>query len=149
MDIASLVISGLSALAAGIAVLFARRSALASKRSADAAADMATIDRERREEEVAEALRNRVRFKLEQVSRDSWVLTNVGTNSAYGVHVDTGDLHVDESAQYDFDEFPAGHPERYLLLRTMGTMTGHVLVTSHHQPDCSDEPPREQRLVGP
>ena len=58
------------------------------------------------------------------------MLQNVGTDTAYGVHVDVGDLLVDAPAT-DFDEFPSGHSEEYLFLFHLGTESTHIAVTWH------------------
>ena len=144
MTVASFVLSCFALVVAGIAVLYAHRqtraaeqSAAESKRSADAAADMAKIEQERRAEEVAEAERHRVRFELEHQSRSAYLLRNVGTDSAYGVNVETEVLV--SRGEVDFDEFRAGDAHKYLLTSTWGG-PDHIVVSWHHRPDRSDVP---------
>jgi hypothetical protein len=154
MEIAALVIALLSAAGTVWAAWYARaqkviakEAAGDAKRSADAAAEVAKIERDRRSEEVAAADASRVDFELVRRGGDSWLLRNKGTESAFGVHVDPGNLR--SRGEMDFDEFPAREARRYLFVRTLGSdQTDHVLVTWHHLPDLSD-PPRQQKLYGP
>lgn len=155
MEIASFVIACVSATGALWAVWYARaqktiavRATEEAKRSADAAADVAAIERERRAEEVAEADRQRVRFVLEHEHGHAYRLHNLGTDTAFGVHVDTGGMGVQDEVT-DIDEFPSGDAPRYLLARTMDpSQADYVLVTWHHLADRSD-PRRSARLYGP
>jgi hypothetical protein len=155
MTVASFVISVLSVVVASVVVWYGRGqkraadlSAAEAKRSADAAAEAADIERARREEEIADAERRRVRFQLVKEGGHAYLLWNVGTDTAYGVHVDTGGLGMQDEIT-DFDEFEAGSEQRYLLSRTMGSgQDEHVVVTWHHRPDRSDEQ-RTAKLLGP
>jgi hypothetical protein len=155
MTIASFVISVLAVVVAAAAVWYGRGqkraadlSAAEATRSADAAAQVADIERVRREEEVAAAKRRRVRFVIVKEGGQAHLLRNVGTDTAYEVHVDTGGMGVQDEIT-DFDEFEAGSEHRYLLARTMGPgQTDHVVVTWHHLPDRSDEQ-RIAKLLGP
>lgn len=138
MDIAAFVLSliaiGISALAAG----YARRQALASEdsarestRSADAAQEVASYQRD-------EVERNRVDFVLEPSGGDTHMLSQQGTDIAYGVNVDAGDLRVEDEV-YDFEVFPPGQAERIYLSPSMATVTSHVTISWHQVPDLSDE----------
>jgi len=155
MDIASFVISCFAAVAAGAAVWYGRgqkraadRSAAEAKRSADAAAEMAEVERARRAEEVAETERRRVRFELVPEGGSAHVLINTGTDAAYGVHVDTGNLGV-MGEDTDFEVFEPGDQHRFLLSRRVDAdLVEHVVVTWHHRPDRSDER-RMVKLLGP
>jgi hypothetical protein len=146
MEVASFVLSlvaiGIAAVAAG----YARRGAMASEdsaresmRSADAAQEAISYQRD-------DVERNRVVFSLEPVGHDGHLLRNDGTHSAFGVHVDTGGLGVDNPIT-DYDEFRAGQVEEYMLLLTMGVRTTHVTVTWHQQADRSDEQRRVELYV--
>jgi len=124
MTIASFVISCLAAVAAVAATWYGRGQKLAAdwaaaeaKRSADAAAEVTEIERARRAVEVADADRRRVRFELMPDGNHAYLLRNVGTDTAYGVHVETGGMGTVEEAQ-GFDEFEAGSKHRYFLART-------------------------------
>jgi hypothetical protein len=148
MDVAAFVISCLGLVVAVVAGWYSHRSVAEAKRSADAAADVADVERARRADEVAEAERRRVRFELVPEGGQEYVLQNAGTDTAYEVHVDTGGLGFQDEVA-DFDEFEAGGEHRYLLARTMDPdQAEHVVVTWHHRPDRSDQP-RSQRLLGP
>lgn len=126
----------------------AARAADEAKRSADAAAEVAEIERNRRAEEVAAAEAGRVKFELIPESGSTYLLANTGTESAFGVHVDTGGMGT-SGEEVDFDEFPANEGCRYVLGRGYGShQADHVLVTWHHLPDLSD-PPRSAKLIGP
>lgn len=155
VTVASFVISCLAVVAAVGAVWYSRgqkraaeQAAAEARRSADAAAEVATIERDRRAEEVAEADRLRVRFELEHQSGQAFLLRNVGTEIAYGVHVDTEGLGTGGEVE-DFEKFSPDDAHRYLLSSTLDCDgTERVLVTWHHRQDRSDEP-RSVRLLGP
>lgn len=148
MIVASFVISCLALVAACAAAWYARRQAHAAEqatiqaqRSADLAAEVVDIERERRADEVAEADRLRVHFELEHLRQQAYVLRNTGTDCAYGVQVEfAGPLRGDEY----IDEFAAGDTRKY----TMGGLgsSDHVVVTWHYLSDQSD-PPQSKRLL--
>jgi hypothetical protein len=125
----------------------AEQSAVEAKRSADAAAEMARIEQERRTEEVAEADRHRVRFVLDFESGSTYLLRNIGTDTAYWVHVDMGGMGVAGEVE-DFEEFPPGEVHRYVLARIFGDKLDHIVVTWHHRSDRSDSP-QSTKLYGP
>lgn len=144
MTIASFVISCVAVLVAVGALWYARgqklaaeNSALEAKRSADAAAALVEIESERRTEEVDEANRLRVQFNLVHHNKSAYLLRNDGTDSAYGVHVDSPDLIA--RGDFDFAEFTAGEAHKFILGRSMGS-ADHITVTWHHEPDRSDSP---------
>jgi hypothetical protein len=145
VEIAAFVLSLIAVGIAAVAARYARRGALASEdsarestRSADAAQEVVSYQRD-------EVERNRLVFVLRRTtSDDTYVLQNAGTDFAYGVHVDVGDMIVDADAT-DYDEFPPGHSEEYMLLFHLGTETTHMTVTWHQQADRSDEE-RQVRL---
>jgi hypothetical protein len=158
MAIASFVISCLGFVVAAVAVWYGRGqkraaevSAAEAKRSADAAAEIAEVERARRADEVADADRSRVLFELERVGRDAYVLRNSGTNTAYGVHVDTGGMGLDDETA-DFQEFESGREERYWLIRKGGPegskQPKHIVVTWHNSPHRS-EAQQSVKLLGP
>ncbi|GGM81676.1 hypothetical protein GCM10011609_17110 [Lentzea pudingi] len=142
MTVASFVISCLAALFALGAVWYARgqkmaaeKSALEAKRSADSAAEMARIEQERRADEVADAEKLRVRFSLVHHNNAAYVLSNDGTDSAYGVHVDGQRLVA--RGETEFEVFPAGDARKYILSKAMGR-PDHIIVTWHTRPDRTD-----------
>ena len=155
MTVAAFVISCLGLVVAVLAAWFGRgqkraaeMAASEAKRSADAAAEVAEVERARRAEEVAEAQRRRVQFELVHEGGSRYLLRNAGTDPAYGVHVDTGGLGVQNEIT-DFEEFEADAEHRYLLSRTMGSdPAARVVVTWHHHPDRSDDQ-RTAKLLGP
>lgn len=158
MTVASFAISCLSFAVAVVAVWYGRGqkraadlSAAEARRSADAAAEVADIERARRVDEVADADRRRVGFKLVYAGGSAYVLRNTGTDAAFGLHVDTGGLGLEDEIT-DFEEFEAGREERYFLNRrggSAGLQQGrHVIVTWHNHPDQSDKR-RSQELLGP
>ncbi|MDX8053696.1 hypothetical protein SK571_30360 [Lentzea sp. BCCO 10_0798] len=155
MTVAAFVISCFGLLVACVAAWYGRgqkraaeRSAEEAKRSADAAVALAEVDAARRAEEVAESERKRVRFVLEHHDGDVYLLQNVGTDSAYGVHIDTGGMG-DQDEVVDFDEFQADSEHRLFLAVTFdGGQADHVVVTWHHTEDRSDKP-RSVKLLGP
>jgi type II secretory pathway pseudopilin PulG len=119
MTVASFVISCVAVLAAIGAAWYGRgqkraaeQSAVEAKRSADAAAEVTRIEQQRRAEEVTEADRRRVMFELVFHKGNSYLLRNEGTDSAYGVHVDTqglvpqGDLDFDPPVRRTSILFP-------------------------------------------
>jgi hypothetical protein len=119
-----------------------------AKRSADAAAEVVDIERARRADEVADTDHRRVRFELVPEDGQAYLLRNAGTDTAYGVHVDTGGLGYDDETK-DFDEFEPDDEYRYLLSRTMDSaQSEHVVVTWHRLPDRSDAR-RSAKLLGP
>jgi hypothetical protein len=144
MTVASFVISCAAVLVALGALWYARgqklaaeQSALEAKRSADAAAELAKIEQERRADEVDQANRLRVRFNLVHHNKSAYLLRNDGTDSAYRVHVDSQDIIA--RGDFDFAEFTAGETHKFILARTMGS-ADHITVTWHDEPDHSDSP---------
>jgi hypothetical protein len=149
MTVASFVISCLALVVAGFAAGYSRRqtraaeqSAAEAKQSADAAAEMARIEQERRDEEVAEADRHRVHFELEHQNASAYLMRNTGTDSAYGVHVDLAGML--SRGDVDFDEFRAGEAHKLVLMKAASTDDG-IVITWHQHPDRSD-PQRSARL---
>ncbi|SDH61072.1 hypothetical protein SAMN05216553_13515 [Lentzea fradiae] len=144
MTVASFIISVVAVLVAMGALWYARgqklaaeRSAQEAKRSADAAADLAKIERDRRRDEVDEAKRLRVRFNLVHHNKSAYLLRNDGTDTVYGVHVDAQNILI--RGDSDISEFPSGDSHKYVLGRTMDS-GDHIIVTWHHEPDRSDSP---------
>jgi len=89
-----------------------------------------------------------VDFQLLYDSGDAYVLWNAGTDSAHGVHVDTGGLGTPGEIT-DFDGFGPDEKQRFLLLRSLGGQEAqHVIVTWHLNPDRSD-PKQSKKLIGP
>ncbi|HET6752843.1 MAG TPA: hypothetical protein VFH23_02685, partial [Jiangellaceae bacterium] len=72
-------------------------------------------------------------------------LVNDGTDTAYAVHVDTGELGVGEQ-DTDYDELHSGQAEGFFLSPNLATTSRHVTVTWHERPDRSDER-RAARLI--
>ncbi|MBA0126321.1 hypothetical protein H0B56_12285 [Haloechinothrix sp. YIM 98757] len=125
--------------------LAADRSARAAEESATAAAETADIDKARRAEELDNAERNRVVWRLEHTG-DMWYrLINCGTESAYGVQIDAGELIVEEAGP--FGEIASDGAEPLLLARSWASNADRIVVTWHHQPDLSDEPRYRELLV--
>lgn len=155
MVIAAFVVACLAAVAAAVSAWYGRGqkraadlAAAEARRAADAAAETVRIEQARRADEVADAERRRVRFELEPIGgpRSSLhLLRHAGTDTAYGVHVDIGDLEGPEQVT-DFDEFKADEERRLYLPRTMGTTTERIEVAWHQNADRSD-PQRSVRLV--
>jgi len=148
MTVASLLISCVAAVAAIGAVWYGRGQKRAAetasqeaRRAADAAADMATIERDRRAEELAEAERNRVVFRLEYEVGSAYRLRNRGTDTAYGVHVDLGGMGIVGDEPVDLPEFPTDYAYQYLLRADGLGSSGQefVQVTWHYVQDLSDE----------
>ncbi|WP_019819463.1 hypothetical protein [Saccharomonospora saliphila] len=123
----------------------AERSEMSAAQSAEAAAETAAIERARRADEVADADRSRVRWSLEDLGKDRWMLTNAGTDSAYGVRVSAGDVHI--RGNVGLDEFPSDHAEPYIILRTFGSYTDRIEVTWHYRADLSDEQQRRELIL--
>lgn len=159
MEIAAFVVSCVAVLIAAGALWYARgqkeaadRSAKAAEgsevsaaKSAEAAAETAAIERARRADELADADRSRVRWSLVHVGREEWVLTNEGTDSAYGVRVSAGPVSIDGSVE--LDEFPSDHAEPYMVLRDMDAYTDRIEVTWHQRADLSDEQQRRELIL--
>lgn len=117
----------------------AEQPAAEAKRFADATATMATIEQERRAEEVADAQRNRVRFVLDHEGGSRYLLRNAGTDTAYGVHVDTKRRGITVGEDEDFEEFPSGDAHRSVLPGGgLNTHAGHIVVTWYCRQDRSD-----------
>jgi hypothetical protein len=169
METASLVISIIAALFAGGAVWYARG---AKKAAADAAEEAVTWYARSRwtigalgairaargakiaaadaaEEAVgyqgAEVEPGRVVVRLRHIGGISYRLVNDGTDTAYGVQVDTGELGVGEQ-ETDYDELHSGQAVEFLLSPNLATTSRHVAVTWHERPDLSDEK-RAARLI--
>lgn len=148
MDVAAFVVAVVAALISGLAVWYARgqkkaadRAATEARRSADAAEEATGFKR-------AEVERNRVVFRLDPVRGNQHVLSNAGTDTAYGVHVDLRALYVrGDPGRCEFDEFPSGYAERYPLAGDGRTRATHIGVTWHHEPDRSDEPQSQELYV--
>lgn len=141
----SLVVSIVSALIALGALWYARKSAVASTRSAQAATRSANTaeeslkiqsESERRAAEAEE--RNRVVWSLDHKNKSAYALSNNGTDAAYRVVIDAGDVLV--AGETEFDVFPAGHAVRILLSRTFQSATDTAKVTWHQRPEADDEP---------
>lgn len=155
MTVASFVISCLAVIVALAAGWYARGQKLAAeqaateaRRSADAADEMATIERERRTQEVADADRRRVQFELVHQGGHAYLLRNVGTDAAYGVHIDTQGLGTAGEIE-EVEEFLPSDSYRYLLASTLDCDgSERVVVTWHHRRDRSDQP-RSVKLHGP
>ncbi|MGI5506432.1 hypothetical protein [Lentzea sp. CA-135723] len=155
MTVAAFVISCLGFVVACVAAWYGRgqkraaeNAAAESKRSADAAVALAEVEAARRADELAESERRRVRFVLEPDGRDRYLLRNVGTDSAYGVHVNTGGMGVQDEVT-DFDEFESDREQRFFLVSTYDPeQEEHIVVTWHYKEDRSDEP-RSVKLLGP
>jgi len=137
MEIASLIISIIAVIVAGIAAWYTRGQKLAAdnsvieaKRSADAAHEAVRYQR-------ADAERNRVVFRLDHASGQAYLLTNDGTDPAYDVDVDTAGMGIEPVTH--FDVFEAGHSEQYLLAPTLDVTDTTVTVSWHHERDQSDD----------
>jgi hypothetical protein len=147
MEITSLVVSVLALVFAGGAVWYARGQKLAAsasareaKRSADAAVE--AVGYQRREVE-----RSRVVFVLEPSGGAAHLLTHQGTDDAYAVDVEVGDMYVDGEV-YDFEVFRAGQTEPIYLSPGMAPGMRHVMVSWHQLPDLSDERSTTYLYVG-
>lgn len=148
MVIAAFVVACLAVVAAAVSAWYGRGqkraadlAAAEARRAADAAAETVRIEQARRADEVADAERRRVRFALTPVDErnsSQYILRNSGTDTAYAVHVDTGDLGIDDQAT-DFDEFKAEEEHPLYLIKTYGTRTERVEIIWHQSPDRSDE----------
>ena len=151
MDVAAFVISCLGLIVAITAGWYSHRSVAEAKRSADAAAEVAEVERARRADEVADAERRRVRFDLVPDGGSAYVLRNAGTDTAYGVHVDTGGMGLDDEV-VEFEEFESGREQRYWFVRKGGPegskQPQHIVVTWHLRPDRSERS-RSAKLLGP
>ena len=75
----------------------------------------------------------------------SYRLVNDGTDTAYGVQVDTGELGIGEQ-DTAYDELHPGQAEVFFLSPDLATTSRHVTVTWHERPDLSDEK-RAARLI--
>ncbi|HEY0641263.1 MAG TPA: hypothetical protein VGD67_26845 [Pseudonocardiaceae bacterium] len=113
-----------------------------ARRASQAAVELAEIEAARRAEELAAAEANRIRFDLQYRTGEQYRLVHLGTQTAYGVKVDTQDQGV-LGERVDFDEFPAGDFHDYVLAPTDQVENQPVEVTWHELPDLSDEPQRQ------
>ena len=145
METASFVISIIAALFAGGAVWYARGAKIAAadsareaKRSADAAEEAVGY-------QGTEVEPGRVVVRLRHVGGISYRLVNDGTDTAYGVQVDTGELGIGEQ-DTAYDELHPGQAEVFFLSPDLATTSRHVTVTWHERPDLSDEK-RAARLI--
>jgi hypothetical protein len=136
----------IAALALGVSIwsaVIARRSASAADKSAEYAGEVAAIERARRADEVAEADRQQVQFRLQHVQSKLYLLTNAGTGTAYGVTVDLGDPG---NRPRTHDALPDVFPERYAV-EVLLLQPGPVTVQWHNREDRSDE--RRSRVLPP
>lgn len=146
MVIAAFVVACLSVVLALASVWYAHRAIAEAKRSADAAAEVTGIERERRAEEVADAERRRVVFDLTRTGDAQYVLRHAGTDTAYGVHVDLGGRRF-AGPSADIDEIESGEELVYVLSRGLGrSISDYMVVSWHHQQDRSD-PRRSMKLL--
>ena len=113
---------------AGGAVWYARGAKITA---ADAAEEAVGYQR-------SEVEPGRVVLRLRHIGGISYGLVNDGTDTAYGVHVDTGELGVGEQ-HTDYDELHSGQDVGFLLSPDLATTSRHVTVTWHERPDLSDE----------
>lgn len=145
MDIAAFVVSCLAVVCAAGAVWYARGQKHAADRAATAAEKAAStaIAAEERQQRAEE--RSRVLWSLTNVNKSKYVLAHEGTDPAYGVHVDAGELLT--RGPTEFDRFPPGHSESYLLSRAFGMSTDRIIVTWHHSQDLSDDQRRQELLI--
>ncbi|KPM55904.1 hypothetical protein CcI49_22335 [Frankia sp. CcI49] len=146
MATVAFVVACLAVVAAGFSAWYGRGqkraadlAATEARRAADAAAEAVRIEQARRADEVADAEHRRVRFKLVPTGGQSGslhLLRNTGTDTAYGVHIDTGDLRV-ANQTLDFDEIKADTEHTLYLARTMRTTTDRIEITWSRSPDHS------------
>ena len=138
METASLVISIIAALFAAGAVWYARGAKIAAPIRADTAKEVVGYQR-------AEVGRGRVVLRLRHIGGISYRLVNDGTDTAYAVHVDTGELGVGEQ-DTDYNELASGQAVGFFLSPNLAATSRHVSVTWHQRPDRSDEK-RAARLI--
>jgi hypothetical protein len=146
MDAAALAISIIALGVSAASVWYTRRSSHASEDSAREARRSADAVQEATSYQRDEVERRRINFVLERVGQHSYAVHNYGTDTAFGVHVETADLGMgDEIA--DFDEFGPGHAEQLILARGLDSTTTHIKVSWYRQPDLSDEAQSKRLLV--
>lgn len=160
MEIASFVIACVSALAASLAVWYARaqkrvaeRAAVASERSAEAAetsakeaAEMTSIERDRRGEEVAAAAaRNAPRLELEPDGGHWFRLVNTGGTAATDIALDFGTFDLGGVTWQDGITLAPGESAR-LWMRPPGVSALPTQIratwTGAAQPSTLPVPPR-------
>lgn len=154
MAISSFVVSCVAVLVSCGALWYARGQNLAANRAAKAASlsAEAAIAAERRQRKVDE--RNRVVWSIQPVDRFDYVLTNEGTESAYGVRIEPDNIRIVTNSVYT--QFPAGYAEPIRLAPTKGfgssfaTMEGikkySLTITWHHDPSLTDDQQRQLLL---
>jgi hypothetical protein len=157
VEIASFIIACLSALAALLASWYARgqkkiaeRATLASeaasveaRRSADAAVEVAEIERQRRAEEVAHDERDRIRFELVHGDKAKYFVQQSGSEPAFDVRIESEEFGPMRIA---LPQLGAGQRRQIFVEKSAGTSAdAHILVTWHEHPDLSD-PVRSQKL---
>ena len=138
METASLVISIIAALFAAGAVWYARGAKIAAADTARGGGGEVGYQR-------AEVGRGRVVLRLRHIGGISYRLVNDGTDTAYAVHVDTGELGVGEQ-DTDYNELASGQAVGFFLSPNLAATSRHVSVTWHQRPDRSDEK-RAARLI--
>jgi hypothetical protein len=100
----------------------------------------------------AASLPSAPRFRLDHVSTHRYVLRNDGGSTAYDVHVDTGQLVVQEGSVV-FDEFPPRGAEKYLLIQPLHGRMSEITVRWRDRPghpeQHADQLPLATRVTSP
>jgi hypothetical protein len=76
----------------------------------------------------------KVRFTFERDGRDLYRLANVGEDAAYRVHVEAASTSRSIDGELDFDVFPPGKSEKYLVSQELRG-SRQIVVTWHEGPD--------------
>ncbi|MBA0126467.1 hypothetical protein H0B56_13030 [Haloechinothrix sp. YIM 98757] len=138
MEWFALILSGIAVTLSATAVWYVRDQVRATQLTARAARAAVELQHEieRRTARAAEAAY--VLWDLEPVGEDTYLLRNEGSDPAYDVRIDVGDMAC--RGPVHIMEFPPGHVERYQLFRPLGTVTAALTVTWNQASDLTDEP---------
>ncbi|MFD6140557.1 hypothetical protein [Promicromonospora sp. NPDC060271] len=129
MAVASFVISVLAFLAAGTALWYSHRQAVAAERSADADQRSVALAE-------AEAAKYAPPWSVRSEGRDALLLANDSDEPAHDVTIDLGDISVHGDLAYS--RIGPGSAIRLFTFRSFGTQTDTITVKWRRQPDAPE-----------
>lgn len=132
MTIAAFVVSIVAVVVAALAGWWAKVSAAAAVRSADAAEAALALEQER-------AAKYTAPWRLSWLKGDTYALLNDGDENVYGVEVDPGGLPWIKGER-EHDVIHARAPITFMTTRGFTGGSDVITVTWHRTPDLSDDP---------
>ncbi|MDV6014274.1 hypothetical protein [Haloechinothrix sp. LS1_15] len=145
MALLALVLSAVATVLAGVACWHVRQQAFEARYTARAARAAVELQHDLIDRMARAAEAKHVIWDLEPLGEATYLLRNEGTDTAYDVRVDVGDIAC--RGPVHVGEFPPGHVERYQLFRPLGTVSDAVTVTWNQSSSLTDEPRTHQLPV--